>query len=149
MLDHFAEQMERMFDDFGLGRSLTRSSQFGEITEWRPRVDITQRKNELCVRADLPGMSKDDVKVDITHDVLTIQRERRREHEEEGEGGEYRRELSYGSFYRAIPLPDGAMTDEAKATFKDGVLEITMPAPPEQVTRGRRLEISEGSSKSK
>jgi HSP20 family protein len=58
----------------------------------------------------------------------------------------YRSERSYGSFRRVIPIPEGAMTDQAKANFKDGVLEITIPAPPEQVRRGRRLEISEGAS---
>ena len=61
----------------------------------------------------------------------------------------YRSERTYGSFYRQIPLPEGAMTDQAKASFKDGVLEITMPAPPDQVTRGRRLEIKESSEPKK
>jgi HSP20 family protein len=59
----------------------------------------------------------------------------------------YRSERSYGSFYREIPLPEGAITEQAKANFKNGVLEITMPAPPEQVRRGRRLEIAEESAK--
>ena len=76
-------------------------------------------------------------------EALTIQGERRREQEEE-RGGVYRSERSYGSFKRVIALPEGAITDQAKATFRDGVLEITMPAPPEHVTRGRRLEITEG-----
>ena len=58
--------------------------------------------------------------------------------------GVYRIERTYGAFYRVIPLPDGAMTDRATATFRDGVLEIRMPAPPEQVSRGRRLEVSRG-----
>jgi HSP20 family protein len=80
------------------------------------------------------------VKVDVTDVAITIQGERRREHEEDREGY-YRSERSYGSFYRTVPLPDGAMTDQAKATFKDGVLEIRMPAPPEQVTRGRRRAV--------
>ena len=98
------------------------------------------------VKADLPGLKKEDVKIDITDDAITIQGERRSEHQEEREGV-YRSERSYGSFYRVVPLPEGAMTDQAKATFNNGVLEITMPAPPEQVTRGRRLEISEGTKK--
>ena len=67
----------------------------------------------------------------------------------EERNGVYRIERSYGSFYRVVPLPDGAMTDQANATFKDGVLEIKMPAPPEQVSRGRRLQISRESSESK
>ena len=90
----------------------------------------------------------DDVKVEVTEDAVTVQGERRREHEEE-RGGVYRSERSYGSFYRVIPLPDGAIPDQAKATFKDGVLEIRMPAPPDQVTRGRRLDIKEGTDAKK
>jgi HSP20 family protein len=66
--------------------------------------------------------------VDITEDAVTIQGERRREYEEERESM-YRSERSYGSFCRVIPLPDGAVTDQAKATFRNGVLEITIPNP--------------------
>jgi HSP20 family protein len=154
MLERFADEVDRMFDEFGLGRgwglgrNWGRSTPAAESAMWTPRIDVSQRNNELVIRADLPGMSKDDVKVDVTDDAIVIQGERRREHGEE-KGGIYRSERSYGSFYRAIPLPEGAITDQAKASFKDGVLEITMPAPPEQVTRGRRIEIGEGGSKTK
>jgi HSP20 family protein len=89
-------------------------------------------------------MSKDDVTVDLTEHAITIQGERKHEHEEE-RGGYYHSERSYGSFSRTIPLPDGAMTDQAKANFKNGVLEITMPAPP--ATTARRLEIGGESRK--
>ena len=98
------------------------------------------------VRADLPGLTKDDIKVDVTENHITLQGERKRE-QEEAKGGVYRSERSYGSFYREVPLPEGAITEQAKANFKNGVLEITMPAPPEQVRRGRRLEIAEESAK--
>jgi HSP20 family protein len=148
MLERFADEVDRMFGEFGLGRGFGRMGSPAEDLAWTPRVDVTQRNNELVIRADLPGMTKDDVKVDVTEDAITIQGERRREHEDE-RGGMYRAERSYGSFFRVVPLPDGAIGDQAKATFKDGVLEITMPAPPEQVTRGRRLEISEGAPKTK
>ena len=82
--------------------------------------------------------------MDLSDDAVTIQGERKREHEEEREGF-YRTERSYGSFYRVIQLPEGAITEEAKAKFRDGVLEITMPAPP--AAKGRRLEITEGATK--
>ncbi len=144
ILERFADEMDRMFDEFGFG-TRSRSGALADTLTWTPRIDVTQQNNELVIRADLPGTSKDDVKVDITDDAITIQGERRREHEEE-RGGVYRSERSYGSFYRTIQLPEGAIADQAKASFKDGVLEIKMPAPPEQVTRGRRLEIGEGSA---
>jgi HSP20 family protein len=148
MLERFADEVDRMFEDFGLGRGFGRMSSATGMVTWAPQVDVSQNNNELTIRVDLPGMNKEDVKVDVTDDAVTIQGERRREHEEE-KGGVFRSERSYGSFYRVIPLPDGAITDQAKAAFKNGVLEIKLPAPPEQVSRGRRLEISEGAEKSK
>jgi HSP20 family protein len=149
--------IERFFDDFGFGRSWLgprfgraglRSPFRSDVEVWAPEIEVFHRNDELVVRADLPGMTRDDVKVDVTDEALIIQGERKREHEEEKEGV-YRSERSYGSFYRAVPLPEGAMADQAKATFKDGVLEIRMPAPPDQVRSGRRLEISEGSPQKK
>jgi HSP20 family protein len=141
-LQRVADEMERMFDDFGLGGRWTaplwRQTSVGA---WAPDIEVFQQNNELTIKADLPGLKKDEVSVDISDDVVTIQGERKREHEEEREGV-YRSERSYGSFYRVIPLPEGAISEQAKATFRDGVLEITMPAPPS--TKGRRLEISEG-----
>ena len=158
MLERFADEMDRVFDDFGLGRSwLTPgrsrnwlTGKLGSSGErlWTPEVEVYQRSNELVVRADLPGIKRDDIKVDITENAITIQGERRQEQETE-RGGVYRAEHTYGSFYRSIPLPDGAMTDQAKASFKDGVLEVTMPAPPEQVRSGRRLEVQEGADSKK
>jgi HSP20 family protein len=158
MYQQFADEMDRVFDDFGfgrrwltprLGRRWLPSSfrdEGGEWEAWTPTIDVFQRDNELVVRADLPGLKKDDVTVDVTEDSITIRGERKREHEEKREGV-YRSERSYGSFARVIPLPEGTITDQAKAGFENGVLEITMPAPPEQVTRGRRLEITEAATK--
>jgi len=156
MLERFADEMDRVFDDFGFGRGwLSPRLGFGwprpltgRTEGWLPDVEMLQRNNELVIRADLPGLSKDDVRVDVTEDAVTIQGERKREHEEE-KGGVYRSERSYGSFSRVIALPDGAMTDQAKAIFKDGVLEVTMPAPPESVKGGRRLEIAESAAQKK
>ena len=109
---------------------------------WTPQIETFQRGNEFVVRADLPGLSRDDVKVDVTDDSITLQGERREEHEEDREGY-YRSERTYGSFYRVVPLPEGALTDSAKAQFNNGVLEIVLQAPPKEISRGRRLEISE------
>lgn len=152
MLERFADEIDSVFDNFGIGRGwlMPRSLRTaGAGTElWVPQVEVTQQGNELVVRADLPGMKKEDIQVDITDDEVTLSGERRREEETE-KGGLYRSERSYGFFTRSIRLPEGAMTDQAKAAFKDGVLEIRMPAPPEQVTRGRRLEIKEGTDTKK
>jgi HSP20 family protein len=144
----FADEMARLFDDFGIGRGgltrpwSSRARRQGALEMWTPQIELSQQNNELVLRADLPGLKKEDVNIDVTDEAITISGERRQEQESET-GGVYRSERSYGSFYRSIPLPRGTMSDQAKATFKDGVLEIRMPAPPEQVTRGRRLEIQD------
>src|SRR5262245_17367334 len=146
-LQRFADEIDRMFDDFGLGRR-SGISPFGQesiATAWAPSVDVVQRNSELTITADLPGLKKDELSVEITDDAVTLQGERKREHEEEREGL-YRSERSYGSFCRVIPLPEGAITEQAKATFRDGVLKVTMPAPP--ASRGRRLEVGDGASTS-
>ncbi len=109
---------------------------------WDPAIEMRQRGKELIIRADLPGLTRDDVSVEATDEALVIQGERKWEHEEE-RGGVYRSECSYGRFYRVVPLPDGAVPDEAKATFKNGVLEITMPGPPRSATVGRPIPIEE------
>jgi HSP20 family protein len=108
---------------------------------WAPELDVSQKDNELVIRADLPGMKRDDVHVDVTDSDITISGERRQEEESE-RGGIYRSERRYGSFCRTIPLPEGAITDQAKASFTNGVLMVRVPAPP-QTIRGRRLEIAE------
>ena len=154
MLERFADEMDRVFDTFGFGRGWLQPRLGSEwlrptrAEEWLPQLDMFQRNDNLVIRADLPGLRKEDVKIDVTDDAVTIQGERKREFEEEKEGV-YRTERTYGSFYRVVSLPEGAMADQAKATFKDGVLEITMPAPPASLKRGRRLEIAEPAGQKK
>src|SRR6266705_3337388 len=114
------DEMDRFFDDFGFGRFPGARGLTAAV--WSPQIEISQHGNDLIVRAELPGLSKDDVHVHIKDDVLTIQGERKQEHEEEHEGV-YRTERQYGSFYRAVPLPEGTIADSAKAMFKNGVLE--------------------------
>lgn len=149
MLEQFADEMDRIFNDFGFGSRWMAprpgrgwSSPTSRQGFWQPQIEVLHRNDQLIVRADLPGMSKDDIRVDVADEHLTIQGERRQEQQEEREGL-YRSERSYGSFRRTIPLPPGTMSDQAKAAFRNGVLEITMPAPPESARQGRRLEITE------
>jgi HSP20 family protein len=109
---------------------------------WVPEVEVRQNNGQFVVCADLPGLKKDDVKVELADNVSTISGERKEEKEEKREGY-YRSERSYGIFYRRIPLPESAKTDTATAKFSDDVLEITMQAP-EREPRARELEIKEG-----
>ena len=144
----FSEEMDRLFEDFGFGQGRLAPvferglDQLGALagTAWAPQVEVLERDNELMIRTDLPGMTKDDVKVDIADNAVIIRGERKSEREE-NEKGYYRSERSYGSFYRRIPLPSGVNAEEANADFRNGVLEITMPATQPAEERRRQIEI--------
>jgi HSP20 family protein len=139
----FGEEMDHLYEDFGLGRGwLTPILDKAQLPQgvWSPQVEIFERDKEIVLRADLPGLTKDDVSVEIANDGITIEGERKNEHEEEREGY-YRSERSYGKFYRRIPMPEGINAQDAEASFSDGVLEITMPAPERAESKPRRLEI--------
>jgi HSP20 family protein len=142
---HFAEEMDRLFGDFRLGIPF-RPARFdvpwdrrGGEAAWLPSLEIVERGGKLVIRADVPGLTKDDVKVEIRDDALTIEGERRQEREEKRKGV-YRSERSYGRFYREVPLPEGTDVAQAKASFKNGVLEVTIPAPP-RAEKGRRVPV--------
>jgi HSP20 family protein len=140
----FSEEMDRLFEDFGLGRGvLTPMLDKAQLPRglWSPQVEMFERDNQIVLRADLPGLTKDDVKVELANDGITIEGERRNEHEEEREGL-YRSERSYGKFYRRIPVPEGVNLENAQASFNNGVLEITMPAAKPEARKARRLEIT-------
>jgi HSP20 family protein len=102
---------------------------------------VCERGDKLVIQADLPGVRKEDVTVQIEQDQVIIQGERKQESSRE-EQGYYHTERSYGSFYRSIPLPEGIDGEQARASFRDGVLEIELPAP-RQRPRGRKLEITD------
>jgi HSP20 family protein len=107
---------------------------------WSPQVEVFERGNNLVIRADLPGLSREDVDVAIDDDTLIIRGERHSDIKDEQEGF-YRSERSYGSFYRAIPLPDNIDASACNATFKEGVLEVTLQKPPQQPSRARRIDV--------
>ena len=109
--------------------------------DWSPAVEAFQRGNDFVVRVEAPGMTRTDLHVEVGDDSLTISGERKQEHREEREGL-FWSERSYGSFCRVVPLPPGTISDSAKATFSNGVLEVVMPAPSPETRRGRRIDIS-------
>jgi HSP20 family protein len=135
----FGEGMEQLFSDFGVGGLMPRS--FNELADWAPQIEMFERENQLVIRADLPGLKKGDVQIELRDDSVVIQGERQDERREERDGF-YSTERTYGRFYREIPLPEGADTEEATATFRDGVLEIVIPREAGE-TRGRQLEIQD------
>jgi HSP20 family protein len=104
---------------------------------------VFQRGNDMVVRADLPGISPDDVQIDVEDGVLTISGERRNTNEDQQEGF-YRSERSYGAFSRSIALPEGVDEDKVNARYEHGVLDVTVPLPQQQHQRGRRVQIQSG-----
>jgi HSP20 family protein len=150
LMRRFSEEVDRLFEEFGLGRGL-RSWRSGQGREqgqamWSPQIEMYERDNHLVICADLPGLKKDDIQVEITENTLTLHGERHQEFEDAREG--YRRsERSYGSFYRAISLPEGVNAEQAEANFQDGVLKITFPLPQERKQR-RRIDIQSADASS-
>lgn len=121
----FPNEMGRVFGD------LFASHEDGtdmEKTPWMPTVDISETESGYEIRAELPGISEDDVNVSVTDNVLTVKGEKRQE--EETEGKNYHRvERRYGSFQRRFRLPSEVETDDIKAEFSDGVLTLSIPKP--------------------
>jgi HSP20 family protein len=137
-----SHDVDRMFAELGLRRRWPFAPlDKPEEAVWSPDLEMSESNGTLQVRLDLPGLKREDVKVDVTADALIVEGERRQEEEKKGKGF-YRSERSYGRFFRSIPLPEGARPETAKATFADGVLEIAMetaaPVPP----AARRIEIT-------
>jgi len=145
LMRQMQDQIDRWFSRFGTGGSW--GSPFASVSraagaaDWTPAVDAFQRGNEFIIRADVPGMTRNDLSVEIGDDSITIRGERK--HDEHGEDeGMYWSERSYGTFYRVVPLPPGAIADSAKAKFNNGVLEVTVQAPSPETRRGRKIDIS-------
>jgi HSP20 family protein len=132
-LDEVSNRLARLFDDTALRR--------GEGTLWVPAVSVSETADELVFTAELPGMTEDQVTIELENDVLTIGGEKA---EERTEGDEERKyhlwERSYGSFRRSFSLPRAVSADHATAHFDKGVLEIRLPKTPE--AKGRKIEIS-------
>jgi len=138
MMRRIFDDMDRMFEGLspfrsafpvGFGRPLAESF-------WPP-LEVYSEDGQVVVRADVPGLREEDLRVEIEGDRLTLSGERRKEYEEK-KGGILHTERSYGSFRRSIVLPEGVDTDSAEASFQNGVVEVRMKAPGR---RGRRLEI--------
>jgi HSP20 family protein len=147
MLRRLDEDMDRLFHHFwGGGRNLMRGRGADVQSMW-PHVEVFEQQGKLHVFADLPGMSKEDVKLSMEGDQLIIQGERRSRHVEGQQGSSfYHSERSYGSFYRCIPLPEGVDPQTVDASFQDGVLDVCFDAPRTPQQQTRQIEIREGST---
>ena len=133
LMKEFANEVDRNF--FNL-----RTPESSEA--WMPVIECKRQNGGLVISAELPGLIKDDVHVEITDEALIVEGDRTREDVEEKEGF-YRSERAYGHFYRYIRLPEGAEADKAKAELKDGVLTVTVPAPEKPKENRRQIPIQD------
>jgi HSP20 family protein len=135
-VDSLQSEVNRVFDAFfGTSAVPTRARR------WVPAMDLVETEDHLVLRADLPGMSRDDVEIEIKDGALTISGERKAEHEQNTEGY-YRVERASGRFARSLTLPEGTEPDGVDASFENGVLEVRIPKPAQR--KPHRIEIRGG-----
>lgn len=131
------ESMDKLFEEFVTRRPAARGA---TIAVWQPAVEIFETDNEVVVRAELPGIDPKTVDITVSDDTLTIKGEHRVEQENKGRNY-YRRELRYGAFLRSLVLPAGVQGDQAKAAYKNGILEITVPKSERTKPKAVKVEI--------
>ena len=144
VLRQMASEFDRVFDEPfwpSFGRPL-KGFLAPRTTTWSPEIDVFEKDNRLITKIDLPGMKKEDVKVEVADGWLTIFGERRNEVEEKKENY-YRCEREFGNFYRAVPLPENVKFEDVKAAFADGVLEVSVPLPAKVEPKPRNVQIEE------
>ena len=112
--------------------------------EFSPRVNISDRENEIEISVELPGLEESDIDLSLSNDILTIKGEKKQESEER-EGTYYRMERKYGSFCRSVSIPSGVVdVDKVEAIFTNGVLTINLPKREEEIEISKRIAINSG-----
>jgi len=132
--DVFKREMDRLFDRF----FEPRWDEFELVGEWAPKVDVVETKDAVVVKAEMPGMEQKDINVELENQVLTIKGEKHQEKEEKGERF-HRTERSWGAFSRTFRLPAAVEGGKVNATFKNGVLTVTLPKAP--TARGTTIPV--------
>jgi len=143
-LTRWEREMDRMMDDF-FGRRLRPWRPFfwsrgGDSELIAPALDVYEEKDEIVVKAELPGMTKDDIEVDISDTHLVLKGEKKKEEKLEEEDY-FCCERSYGAFHRSLEIPKGVQADKVKASFKNGILEIRLPKTEEAKSKELKVKI--------
>lgn len=136
-LDTLQSDVNRLFDSFFGRREPARTA--NGLQRWVPAMDLAETEDHLVLRADLPGLKREDVEIEVKDGVLTVSGERKAEHEDKGEGY-HRVERSFGRFSRSLGLPRGVKAEDVEAGFDNGVLEVKIPKPEER--KPTRIEIN-------
>jgi len=136
----FQRAMNQLFDDFFTSFDLSPFSVFEDMAVFRPNINITEDTRHLTITAELPGMDEKDIEINLSKEALTIKGEKHAEKEEEGKESYYA-ERSFGSFQRVIPIHREINADKAEATFKKGILTITLPKKKEAEVGKKKISI--------
>jgi HSP20 family protein len=140
-LEDMSDRLNRMFSRPALPRTNANGKETMVVADWVPSVDVSETDGEYQIKAEIPDVKKEDVKVTVEDGVLTIQGERK--HEKEEKGKKYHRvERSYGSFVRSFTLPDLVDEEKVKAEFKDGVLNLQLPKS--EKAKPKAIEVTVG-----
>jgi len=131
------ESMDKLFDEFFTRRPDRRG---GVPVVWQPAIEAFETDHDVVVRAELPGIDPDQVDISVTEDTLTIKGEAKSEQEEK-KRNYYRRELRYGAFVRSLTLPAGVQGDQAKASYKNGILEVRVPKSERAKPKTVKVEV--------
>lgn len=141
-LEDMRRDMDRLFEEFFAPARRRRTWPVKtETAVVAPSIDMLDRENEIVVRAELPGVNKEDLDISLTKEALVLKGEVKRE-EETKEANYYLSERSYGSFSRTIPLPVEVDTERVKASFKNGILELVIPKKEESKPKEIKIEVS-------
>jgi HSP20 family protein len=136
-LERMRREMDRVWDSFFEGRPGKKADETGE---WLPSLDVAETKNDLVVKAELPGMDPKDIDISLTEGVLTIKGEKKQEKEEKEENY-HLIERSYGSFVRSVRLPKEVQSEKINASYKNGVLRVKLPKSEEAKKKEIKIKV--------
>ena len=132
--DRIRREMDRLWDSFLEGKPMRRAG------EWLPSIDVSETKSDLVIKAELPGMDPKDIDISMNNGFLTIKGEKKHEREEKDENY-HLVERSYGSFTRSVRLPKEVQSDKITASFKNGVLRVTLPKSEEAKKKEIKIKV--------
>jgi len=136
-LERMRREMDRLWDSFFEGRP---SRKVEEVEEWSPTLDVSETKNDLVVKAEIPGIDPKDIDISLANEMLTIKGEKKQEKEEKEENY-HLIERSYGSFARTIRLPREVQSDKISASYKNGILKVTLPKSEEAKKKEIKIKV--------
>jgi HSP20 family protein len=136
-LERMRREMDRLWDSFFEGRPSRKAE---EVGEWLPTLDVSETKNDLVVKAEIPGIDPKDIDISLANEILTIKGEKKQEKEEKEENY-HLTERSYGSFTRTIRLPREIQSDKISASYKNGILKVTLPKSEEAKKKEIKIKV--------